>query len=236
MQGTYSKVLKRLIAYRRRVKKSQVQMSEEIGLTQSHYSKIERGAKTITNDVLLKLHEMGVDIDHLITGVDSKGTILNELLEQCPPENRVDFMNIVISYINMMMSNNENNLYCKNELELLKFNLDKKNDKKNSKNVETVWKCIRKTHNLTQEKMADILDVNIKSYRAIEKGNSMPNVMILTNLYDKLGYFPTLVEDLDSNYLLMANRLWKLLSGKERATLEKIIKYNLDYIIENINK
>lgn len=85
----------------------------------------------------------------------------------------------------------------------------------------------QKMHGFTQNKMAEILDVDIKTYRKIEKGTGMPTLEVFTNLYNKLGYYPTLVEDFDSNYLLMINNVWKELSMEKKTRLSNIADKNL---------
>lgn len=231
MENSYTMVIQRLIEYRIAKGYSQDEMAELLGLTQSHYCKIELGKKVITNETLLKKYEIGMDIDYLITGQETKYSSLDNIVEKCPLGKRTFFMNIIISYINVWLKNNgESLLFCQKELEILKFRIDKENGQNNG----TVWECIRKINNISQEKMTDILDVDRKTYRKIEKGTSMPNVELLTNLYNALGYYPSLITDIETNYLYTVNRVWEKLPKESQDKVEDIIVYNLDYMNEKL--
>ncbi len=231
MENSYAIVVKRLIKYRIEKGYSQEEMAQMLGLTQSHYSKIELLKKVITNDTLLKMHEIGMDIDYLVTGKETKHTELDNLLDKCPLSRKSIFMNIVISYMNVLLKKSGCKLlFCERELEILKFHVDKDN----GQNCGTVWKHIRKLHNISQAEMTRFLDIDFKTYRKIEKGTTMPNVQILTNLYNELGYYPTLVENIESNYLFTLNHVWIELSKESQRKVEDIVEYNLDYMNDNL--
>ena len=76
------------------------------------------------------------------------------------------------------------------------------------------------------------MEINIKTYREIERGNSAPNTIILTNVYNNLGYYPTLLQIENPNYLLKLNSMWNRLAEDEAAELNKVINYNLKYLIK----
>lgn len=234
MQNSYTNVLKRLIAYRKSIRLSQSSMAESMGLSQSYYSKIERGVSYITNELFVKMYTMGMDIDYFITGVKSEKTYLNELWEECPVKRQTEFMGIIASYINMAFMNCKEKMSvdCYNELEVLKYTMDKLYNRQ----VDTIWKHIRRAHNLTQEKMAGMLELGIKNYRDIEKEKVMPNVETLVRVYEELGYFPTLILQVDTNYLLWINKMWRELPEYEKELIMHILKYNLEYIKENLDK
>lgn len=86
-----------------------------------------------------------------------------------------------------------------------------------------MWLYIRKNHNLTQEGFNKILDFDIKKYRNLEKGKpATVTLEVLMNLYLELGYYPSLVQKMDSDYLLMINNAWVELSEDNRATMRTI--------------
>lgn len=141
MENNYSDVLGRLIGIRTNMSFTKLDMARELSIDRSLYSRIEKGTKAVTNDVLIKMHRMGVDIDYLVTGIKTESTDLNILLEKCLLERRTSFLNIVVAYMNVFMKNdNCKKLYCRRELEILKYNIDKMN----GENIGTVWVCIRK--------------------------------------------------------------------------------------------
>ena len=75
---------------------------------------------------------------------------------------------------------------------------------------ETVWKSVRKLDGRTQNEMAEELNVGIKKYRNIENGNAQPDAQILSELYDKLGYFPSILMPEYTVNLSYINDIWKL--------------------------
>ncbi len=215
----YKEVLDRLKAYRTSWDISIAEMSRRLGIDRSLYSRIEKGTKAITSEILVRMYELGIDVDYLVTGIKSEPTQLNTLMEKCEETRKSSFVNIIVSYMNVMLNNDEDRkLYCRKELEILHFNMDKKNGEREG----TVWSCIRDIHGFTQEQLRKILDVNIKTYRKMEKGQTTPTLEMLMNLYLELGYYPSLVQEIDSDYLLMINNAWIALSNEEQTIMENI--------------
>ena len=87
----------------------------------------------------------------------------------------------------------------------------------------TVWENIRRVERRSQEEMAGIFDINIKRYRKIEKGYSMPDAEILQTLYEKMQYSPLLVLDQKKYYLDELNRVWALLQPEWRRETERLV-------------
>ena len=87
----------------------------------------------------------------------------------------------------------------------------------------TVWENIRRVERRSQEEMAGIFDINIKRYRKIEKGYSMPDAEILQTLYEKMQYSPLLVLDQKKYYLDELNRVWALLQPEWRRETERFV-------------
>ena len=94
MSSAYDKVLQRLQAYRQTQKLNQDSMSQIMGVTQSHYSKMETGKIVITGEELKNFDSHGFDVDYLITGENSVCTVLNGYLEQCREETKADFLRL----------------------------------------------------------------------------------------------------------------------------------------------
>ena len=88
----------------------------------------------------------------------------------------------------------------------------------------TVWENIRKAEDYSQEEMARIFDINIKRYRKIEKGETMPDAEILQTLYEKMQYSPLLVMDQKRFYLDELNRVWAALPAEWRQETEAFVR------------
>ena len=80
MSRAYDKMLNRLNAYRKMQNMSQENMGSVMGITQSHYSKLESGKKIISGEELYKLKKKGIDVDYLFSGTKSLHTVLDELM------------------------------------------------------------------------------------------------------------------------------------------------------------
>lgn len=225
---SYSDVLKRLKQYRKKMKINQTSMGQKIGLTQSHYSKVERRDKIISHDALMKLDEHGLDMDFLITGIVAKKTVLDDLFWECPLKQRAVFLNLMFVYVNSALNTlgKQKILPCNREMAILEFHLTEKTDH----HTDMIWKCIRDASGLTQERFAYELDMGLKSYREIENERTMPNAEILTILYERYGYYPSLVNKMNPNYLLMINEVWLEIPDNMQSEIEILLQSHLNFI------
>ena len=230
MNEAYSKVLKRLWEYRKKMNLSQREISETIGLTQSHFSKIERYEKILSLDSLIKLNENGVDMDFLITGIETDKSILDDLFKKCPDSHKEEFLNVMFLYVNsaLISLGDEKILDYEKELTILRFNFSQRIHYNN----KTVWHCLRQLSGVTQEKFANELNIGLKYYREIEKLQSSPNVETLVLLYEKYGYYPSLVSTEKANYLLTLNKIWPSLSTELQTGIQTMLEANLKFFTD----
>lgn len=229
MSACYNEFIKRLIAYRKENGLSQEEMGKLSNLTQSHYYKIENMNNIMSYNSLVVLNQKGVSADFLITGIEQKHTVLNDILMQCNELNRANFLLMIVVCIEIGLVNNElTEGECieigRNEIEILRSEMEHKNH-------EGIWRCIRRLNDLTQEKMAKLLDIDIKTYRDIEKGKTKPNVEILASVYEKLGYPPSIILDIgEKNYLFLINEVWIKMPKELQDKIENEIKGILGFI------
>lgn len=231
MSPSYDAFIKRLIAYRKANGLSQEEMGKRSRLTQSHYNKIENMSKIMSYNSLAVLNKTSISADFLVTGIEQKHTPLNDLLTECTEDDRADFMYMTIICMQLVLKyhGTEHEKYKEistKEIEILRADMEESGLEDHS-----VWKCIRKINSMTQEQMSKELDIDIKTYRDIEKGKSKPNVEILALIYDKFGYPPSLILDVENkNYLFVINEIWLKLSEDLQNKLEKELKGMLDFI------
>lgn len=230
MSASYDAFVKRLIAYRKANGLSQEELGVLANLTQSHYYKIESMSNIMSYNSLVALNEKGVSADFLVTGIEQKHTVLNDLLVQCSELDRTDFLHVAVICIELGLkhqglTDESYREISTKEIEILRFDMEDKAAN------HSVWKCIRELNNLTQEQMSKKLDIDIKTYRDIEKGKSKPNVEILASVYEKLGYPPSLILDVDNkNYLYVINEVWLRLPDDLQNKIEKELKGLLDFM------
>ncbi len=149
---------------------SQESMGSVMGITQSHYSKVENGKKIISGEELHNLDMNGIDVDYLVSGIKSPRTVLDDLMEACGREKKAELLQLIVWTIQQGMENAQIGgsaaVRCTREIELLRYQVFPHTSE------HTVWYRIRMANEMTQGEMAEALDVSVKRYREIEKGNT----------------------------------------------------------------
>ena len=159
MEQSYLEVVERLQAYRRAQRKTQQEMSADLGVTQSHYAKLESGANIISYDCLKTFEKNGGDVHFLITGQYLTVGILDSYMIRCrSEEGRLQLFRFIIWIVELGLKlEGENHLpetvYA--NLKLAQELLDR---------PESIWKSIRRINHMTQFQMSDLLGINIKRY------------------------------------------------------------------------
>lgn len=208
---SYSKVVERLGQYREQLGLSQSEMGRYLDVTQSHYQKLEKGMKVISKRSLQALEAAGQDVFWLLTGRKNDSGFLNDYLNQF--DNAVQKRKILeiiiwVTEEGTRISRIEYDESLSKAYELMKISeLDER----------FIWKKIREAEHLTQAQMANLLEINIKRYRKIEKGEIPEDAAILASLYENLNYSPMLILNRKKYCLDELNRIW----GKFNAPLLK---------------
>ena len=94
-------------------------------------------------------------------------------------------------------------------------------------------RSLRKKLKMTQEQMAEQLDINMKRYRQIEREKVKPNAEILYAVYCQLDYSPQLFLDREKFYIDELNYYWNRLSRKSKVYLESLLSSVTRKIAEN---
>lgn len=250
----YSEVLGRLNAYRKKLNMSKEEMSRMFGVHPTHYGKLEAGTIRISFEGLTNFICQGGDIYYLFTGREREtGPIGNYLSECRTKDGREKLLHILISYIELgiWMDKKENAKESLDDIGRKKVSLDEalqtKADRygmpstvhKSLRLMEmeedglTIWKRIRMVESLTQIQMAKVLDIDVKRYRQLEKGKTLPTVEIIYAMYCRLDYSPQLFFDRDTFYLDELNYYWNRLSGESKQYLETLLDSVIHKIEEN---
>lgn len=93
----YMQVIKRLVEYRNQEGLLQNEMGEKLGVTQSHYCKIESGLSIISGKSLQCFDEAGGDALWLLTGKKSSSGVLDNYFFECTLENEKSRLIICVS-------------------------------------------------------------------------------------------------------------------------------------------
>lgn len=228
MDSNYSKVLQRLSSYRDSLNKTQAEMGEQFGIDQSHYWKIESGSKRISYKSLKHFEEHGGDVCYLITGISRNYGKMDEFVGRCrTKEEKKELLEVILWTMNQgIRLNHEKGRVSPRSYKSLKL-FQGENDS------ESVWENIRRVEGISQTRMAEILDINIKRYRRIEKMLVYPDSEILNTLYCELEYSPLTILDSQLYYLDEMNYIWEGFSEIIKDKLESFLEKALDLIIEN---
>lgn len=217
MGSAYEGVLQRLQMYRQKRKLNQKSMSQMMGVTQSHYSKLEQGKTIISAEELKNFDSHGCNMDYLLTGEECEETILNHYLGVCKKEIKSDFLQLMVWTIEQGI-----NISGKEQKNGVDYT-----------NSRTIWYWMRKASDITQDKMAQHLDITTKRYREIEKGRLGVNAELLAVLYQNLGYPPSVVFYEDVQNISSLNKVWQEFDSDLQKELEVFLKAGLEICNRN---
>lgn len=211
---SYGKVVERLSQYREHLGVSQEEMGRYLGVTQSHYQKLEKGMKVISKKSLLTFEMSGHDVLWLLTGQKRKSGYLDSFLNEFDSAaQKRDWLEAIIWGTEKRTRKNE----MEYDSSLKKaYNLMKISEY----DEQRIWKKIREVENLTQVQMANLLEINIKRYRKIEKGEVSEDAAIFVSLYENLHYSPMLILNRERYYLDELNTIW---SKFDKESIEKLL-------------
>lgn len=203
----YSLIVRRLEAYRKKCHIPQTELAKDLDITQSQYSKIELGKVKLSYSVLNKLYEKGWDIDMIITG------------ESCEP---------ILPGLEKAFSATDRKQYISG-MKLCEWAMEQWEAKEQKEELPgrrllrtflrsdeetTSLERLRTAFEVSQIKMAEIVGVNIKKYRALEKGNVELDAELMANIYEATKCKPVYFMDEQKFYLSVVSEECRY--GKER--------------------
>lgn len=216
----YDEVPERLHKYRKYLNLNQQEMGRLFHVSQGQYDRLENGKYIITFESLKSFLDNGGDVYYLFTGQRYQAGILEYYMENCKNSwYKAQILKLIVWAFEVgiykekiVLPENINNLW---KYILLAENNYRQNN---------IWKNIRKTEEKSQINMADLLQINVKRYRRLEREEQFPDAYILLTLYQKLRYSPMLFLE-DKLYFPDAiNQIWEMFSKEN----QKELKYILD--------
>ena len=213
MSATYNEVLKRLMEERKRQGLSQNEMARLVHITQSNYSKVEKGLHRLSYDELKYLSKTNVDIIYIFTGYRCTGKYVG-YFQQYTYVELCCILGIIYSLV-VLKDCRANTEQWKEILKRVKYVPLILNRKKSS----NIFLVIRHTTGIRQKQMAERLGVDIKKFREIEKDRCLPDSEIIWKLYNMFQISPAVVlQDKNS----MINEISSLLEATEENGVEVI--------------
>lgn len=190
----YSLVLRRLEAYRKKLSLLQENVAESLDITQSEYSKLELGKVKLSYEILSKLYRQGWDIDMVITG-ECREPILEsveKLATQKDEKRFVSALKLCEWAIEQWLQEDNREEPFGNKLLKVFVNDD---------SHMTPLEKLRAVFGVTQSQMAEIIGVNIKKYRMLEKGTRHLDAELMAVIYELTGCKPSYFMDENRFYL-----------------------------------
>ena len=190
----YSSIVRHLQEYRKKRNILQTEMAEHLNITQSEYSKLELGKTKMSYDVLSKLYKHGCDIDMLITGENAEEILpsLEKVYIESDNVRFVSWLKLCEWALEQWLAADEKEAGIGNRL--LKIFVSADSDM-------TPLEKVRKAYGVSQQQMADIVGVNIKKYRQLEKGKVQLDAELMSNIYEATKCRPSFFMDENSYYL-----------------------------------
>lgn len=240
----YMDFLERMESYRKRIGLSQTELAIRTGVTQSQISKQRTGRNIVTYEVLHELDKRGGDLNYILTGEKHEKTELDGYYERCAQNRREALLELMlwsleqscvlqgaIEYPSKQESGEirgtaqERSFLTRIEYVRLRM--------QNEAARKSVWYGLRKAHRLTQQKMADIIRLDIKKYAQIEHGTRMPDAEILLEIYDLWGVAPNVILGKRNGDMQELNVLWKSLSYENRQRVIRTLEFCCDMYLQS---
>lgn len=204
-------MLKRLIEERKRLGLSQKEMARLVYITQSNYSKVEKGFHRLSYEELKYLSKAKVDIFYIFTGYRCAGKYV-EYFQQYTYIELCYYLGIIYSLVvlNDYRSNAEQWKDIVKRVKYVPLVLD-------CKKSSNIFLIIRHMTGSRQKPMAEKLGVDIKKFRELEKDRCLPDSEIIWKLYNFYQVSPAVV--LKDKHCLI-NEISSLLEELEESWME----------------
>ncbi len=212
----YCVMLKRLKSERLRLKLSQEQLGQKIGMSGNHYGKAENGTRYFSNAELKLLYATDIDMQYIFTGVHASSQYIDILIDLSfkPLLDIIQLFPIVSNLyhdIGYPTRNYIKEFYSFGCLPIL-------NDSKKS----LFW-AYRKWLDITQKEMADRFGIEIKTYCKLEKKRSSPNSYMVYALYQMSLLPPAILIESEQGLRITISSLLAAMNTAERNTFLNFI-------------
>lgn len=220
MSAYYQEFLQRMVRYRQQLNLTQEKMGQELGITQSQFSKHELGKTIVSYKMLVTFAGMGWDMDYLFTGKKTapKSPVLSERIKGLEASKRSAMIRLVAWALEtaLVRDDKEEDTELKCELCILK-------NRAEAENTDSILYQLREISDMSQFAMAEMLGVNIKKYRMLERTQIYPDAELLLEIYRTTGCRPSLfLIHYDVENVIMDN-LWSVLPGERKQKLLTLI-------------
>lgn len=219
MSTTYQKFHERLKKERMRMQLSQLEIGQLLRMSQSHYSKAELGKRRLSYYEIQCLCETKADVYYIFTG-ERYQIELDDFFLECTFEELSCCLEILCVLLKYLYRNNiimlSGDMYKR--IENIPYALMP------GKKGKTIFYKLRRALNYNQDKMADLLKVDVKKLRSMESGKTLPDSEIICQL-SEVFYIPYALLLKDRRGLICEiNCLLQLIDESKRKDVLESIK------------
>ena len=190
MDSKYQNVLQRLKEEREKLNLTQRLLCYRMKMLQSHYSRAESGNKRFSYYEIKGLCTSDVDVLYVFTGKKAgEGEELSEL-QECGQEELVCYLStlyVLAKAVKAMDGDNSAFGTIRKQLEYIQCGSGSTGAKNN------IFYFVRIQRDYTQQKMADLLGVDIKKLRELENGRILPDSEMIWKMYDLFQVSPAFI-------------------------------------------
>ncbi len=230
----YSNIWKHLSAYRLERNMMKKEMAKLFNVKESQYGKLEAGTVKITYEKLQCFEANGGDIYYIFTGCRRESGPIYGYVSKCKTKaGKEKLLDILIGFIELgtWLDAGSQTKVCLDEMPPTMHKCIRLMELEKSE--LTLWNRIRNIEALNQIEMAEVLEIDVKYYRALEKDETLPKVEVLYALFNQLHYSPQLFFDREKFYLDELNHYWNRLSKENQVYLDSMINSIISRIVKN---
>lgn len=188
MSMEYKNVLERLKEEREKKAWTQRDISQQIGMGQAQYCKIEKGTQNFSYDEVKALANLQINVHYIFTGQKSSGYFV-EKIEKGNYSKAVGLLEMIFAVIKYYYTW-EPSVYWKDLYQEIKFVRFLDADQNYNNNLFYMIRCM---FHYTQKQMAGHLGVDVKKLRRLETGQCLPDSELLWRFYNEFRVPPSVI-------------------------------------------
>ncbi len=241
MNNDYRDFLLRLKEERLRCGLTQQQLCCHTETTQGCFSRAETGLIRLSFTKLKGVCDSGMDIFYAFTGNKAADRLDFPEPSTASPEELLSLLGIVYIHANAVRirsralsgasAGTHPGIFCDSpfgrvweQLSYLQYLSG------NTKTNRNILYCLRIHYGYTQWKMADLLGMDIKRLRSLEKGRRLPDSEVIWRLYDQFHVSPAFILNDPRGLWNELNYVLGLLEDTHREAILRILKDSHDLI------
>lgn len=198
MYQDYNHVLQRLKEERTQCGLTQRQLCRYAEIPQSAFSRAETGCRRFSYPALKRSCASGMDIFYVFTGNKAENVLGFLELSETTSEELLCHLGTVYIYASATRPLNQSRTYSEISSQISIEKIRKQLEyisyvSGNTKANQNIFFCVRNYYGYTQEKMTDLLGIDIKKLRNLEKGRRFPDSELIWKLYDQFHISPAFI-------------------------------------------